>query len=140
MNSLLRTHRQFCLQEPFLGLRLLVDPSWPRKQSCHLPSHISIGTAVAISLGVRKEKIMRVQNVDVPQRAVHSLNYERQPVSSGSDSRYYSVRSSLGTFTVFSFMDALYLAKQIFTVPGCWALINFVRGQTRKTASLGHVH
>jgi hypothetical protein len=35
----------------------------------------------------------------------------------------YFVRSSIGTFTASTFFEALVLAKEIFTIRGCWALI-----------------
>ena len=35
----------------------------------------------------------------------------------------YTVKSSIGTFTASSFFEALVLAKEIFTIRGCWALI-----------------
>ena len=37
----------------------------------------------------------------------------------------YIVKSSMGTFLAFTFMDAMTLARKIFTVKGCWALILF---------------
>jgi hypothetical protein len=39
-------------------------------------------------------------------------------------SHCYIVKSSLGTFLAFTFQDAVHLARQIFTIPGCWASIN----------------
>lgn len=39
--------------------------------------------------------------------------------------RCYIVKSSMGTFLAFTFHDAMDLARKIFTVKGCWALILF---------------
>jgi hypothetical protein len=52
-----------------------------------------------------------------------TLQPEKQPEPSSLDPYSYMVKSSLGMFAVFSFLDAVYLARQIVTIRGCWAVI-----------------
>ena len=46
---------------------------------------------------------------------------ERSRLNDGDQT--YFVKSSIGTFTANTFVEALVLAKEIFTIRGCWALI-----------------
>ncbi|MCI0413706.1 hypothetical protein L0222_13010 [bacterium] len=58
--------------------------------------------------------VERLSNTEVNQR-------KRSAYRLGS--HCYIIKSSLGTFLAFTFLDALYLARQIFAIKGCWALI-----------------
>jgi hypothetical protein len=82
------------------------------------------GTPVAIP-GIDLEVNMRrksILNLETNRAEDQQEKLSKRDLLHVGEQTYF-VRSSIGTFTATTFFEALVLAKEIFTIRGCWALI-----------------